>query len=214
MLEDYFGLMCGRAGVAVAAGPTATTVTCLYAQISAADWFNVVRASMNDVDERCDAYLETVDRARRKRDAWRKQLSDTERTTTTILGFETGPLAHISKRTIAEIGLAFGFAKASIDTYYSRLILEVEKSSLSGLVRNRQNAYRQKLEKYIQFVSDKTSAYYAMRGYLRICTPPSIEAEIKATISGLKYNANGQRETSSDQQDPDLEILTSIPRSG
>jgi hypothetical protein len=204
--------MCGRACVAVTAGSTTTTRTCRYGEMSPADWFNVVRASMNDVDERCDVYLEAVDRARRRRDLYRKQLSDTETTTMTVLGFETGPLAHISKRTIAEISLAFGFTKGSLDNYYSRLILEVEKSSLSGLVRKRQNAYRQKLGLYITLITDKTSAYYAMRGYLRICTPPSIEAEIKATISGLRYSQTGQRTTNGDQQDPDLDILTSIPK--
>ena len=71
----------------------------------------------------------------------------------------------------------------------------------------------------MEYVVDKPTAYYAMRGYLRLCTPVSIEAEIKATIASLKYSKRtnnttepGIRGGENNGNDPDLEFLTALPR--
>lgn len=215
LLEGYFGIMCGRAGVLVTRGNNDRPL-CSYSSLTPDDWRNVVRASMNDVDERCDTYLETVDNARRDRDAYRKQLSDTETQGTAILGLNRGVLTEITKKHLALVSQAFGFTRNSLDNYYSRLILEVEKSSLRSLVKKRQTAYRNRLEDpntgMMKYVLDKSSSYYAMRGYLRLCTPTSIETEIKATVAGLNYKKDGERGTTGNEADPDLASLAALPR--
>jgi hypothetical protein len=212
LLGEYFGLMCGRAGVS-SRRTGEKSIACEDQELRPVDWQNVVRSSMNDVDERCDAYLETVDNARRDRDFYRKQLANTETTSLAILGLKGDSLKQITKESIAIVGVAFGFARNSLDNYYSRLILEVEKTSLRSLVKKRQTAYRNTLERnYMQYVVDRSAAYYAMRGYLRLCTPTSIEAEIKSTVVGLSYERDGKRGSSGTEKDPDLESLAALPR--
>lgn len=62
----------------------------------------------------------------------------------------------------------------------------------------------------MKYVVDKPTSYYAMRGYLRLCTPVSIENEIQATVNGLKYS--GTERGSVADSDPDLEFLRALPQ--
>lgn len=213
LLEQYFGLMCLRAGVPYSGGGE-QSLSCQYERLDAANWRDLVRASLNDVDERCDRYIETIHGAEKNRDALTGQLAAVETATDTVMGIKEGVLGRISKKAISVVSKAFGLAQGTLDNVYSRLILQVNQGSLRGLIKKRQTAYRIKLEgQYMAYVVDKPSAYYAMRGYLRLCTPVSIEAEIRATVADLQYDPDrALRGSDGRDKDPDLEFLAALPR--
>ena len=124
-------------------------------------------AGFNDIDRRCDGYLAWLASRRRDRNAILSQISDT-RTFTEALLFTTG----VGAAPMAIAGLAFGLASNSFTNYYSRLLFEIEKSTVSVLVREKRLQYRETLNVRIAYQPD---AVHVLREYLLICTPFYIE---------------------------------------
>ncbi len=172
---------------------------------------------MNDIDERCDLYLESLNRAKREKDTFIDQIKKSSILAEAILSFDK---IGIGASSIQLVASAFQFVQNSIDAYYSRLILHYDKQTIRSLVRKRQTAYRTALENgsrdsstpYMSYVTNRPAAYFAVRGYLRLCLPTTIESEIEAAVSGVKYDANGARGISPGDKDPDLERLKTMPR--
>ena len=115
--EAYFAKICDQAGVICApnSGP--------------ATWSAVVRAGMNDIDERCDGYLTWLDNVRRSQAPITKQLADTAAATALIMQ-ATGSNAAA----MAVVAAAFGFASNTFTNISSRLILEVPHSTVQAVV--------------------------------------------------------------------------------
>ena len=90
------------------------------------------------------------------------------RTFTEALLFTTG----VGAAPIAIAGLAFGLASNSFTNYYSRLLFEIEKSTVSVLVREKRLQYRETLNMRIAYQPD---AVHVLREYMLICTPFYIE---------------------------------------
>jgi hypothetical protein len=126
-----------------------------------------VSAGFNDIDRRCDSYLAWLASRRRDRDAILSQIHDT-RTFTEALLYTTG----VGAAPIVIAGLAFGLASNSFTNYYSRLVFEIEKSTVSVLVREKRLQYRETLNVHIAFQPD---AVHVLREYMLICTPFYIE---------------------------------------
>ncbi|MTD94557.1 hypothetical protein GIW81_09460 [Hyphomicrobium sp. xq] len=154
----------------------------------AAGWRSAVLASLNDIDDRCEAYLSTLDKAKRNRASFLAELRSATSTAGIILSTTgVGPTA------IGIIEAAFGLAESSLDNYYSRLILEVEEGTVQNLVLKRQTAYRTLLQdQYMIYIRSKPAAFYAVRGYLRICLPSTIEARINSTLDSIVYLNEGR----------------------
>jgi len=202
----YFNAMCVRAGLPSEVAPDGQR-RCL-APDDKATWEAIVGASFNDIDERCSAYLSTLDRARRDRSYFTKKLSETTRTSKIALDIaETGPTA------LTVLEAIFGYAQSSLETYYSRLILETEKGAVERIVLRLQNAYRQYLREKLssrgEEIDGSSGAYYAVRGYLRLCLPATIEAEVGSTLNKLQYS--GTDRTSLRSSTPVLASIEAIP---
>src|SRR5690606_24064523 len=89
------------------------------------DWNLFVQAGMNDIDQRCDGYLAWLDDRRRSNDTILGQINITEGTTQTILlATEASALA------IGAVGAAFGFARNTFSNINSRLLTEVNHSTV------------------------------------------------------------------------------------
>jgi len=178
--EQYIGYICRQAGlplVEVAQGVPA----CGIGPADVAGWTMFVQAGLNDIDKRCDAYLMWLDARRRFSSAAQQQISDTRTATEAIMGFTGG-----GPKAIAVVGSAFGFAAATFTNLNSRLLLEVNHSTVQSLVLNRQTDYREGLK--VKLIPDRPAAIYALRSYLRLCMPMTIETEINTTITSVERN--------------------------
>ena len=97
-----------------------------------AAWTLLVRSGFNDIDWRCDSYLAWLNARRRNRNAILNEITDTRNFTEAVM-FTAG--ASASALTIA--GLAFGLASNTFTNYYSRLLEEIEKSTVEVLVHEK-----------------------------------------------------------------------------
>ena len=167
-LELYLSYLCVQAGGTTLAGEAPDTIaSCDMSRYGNAQWTALVRAGFNDIDRRCDSYLAWLASRRRDRNAILSQIHDT-RTFTEALLYTTG----VGAAPIAIAGLAFGLASNSFTNYYSRLLFEIEKSTVSLLVREKRLHYRDTMNVRIAFQPD---AVHVLREYMLICTPFYIE---------------------------------------
>ncbi|MCA1526536.1 hypothetical protein [Bradyrhizobium yuanmingense] len=167
-LNSYLGYLCAQAGGIKSTVEVADGIPgCDLSRYHGAEWTLVVRAGFNDIDRRCDSYLAWLNSRRRDRNAILSEIHDA-RTFTEALLYTTGAGAA----PIAIAGLAFGLASNTFTNYYSRLLFEIEKSTVSVLVHEKRLQYREKLGKNIAFQPD---AVHVLREYLLICTPFYIE---------------------------------------
>lgn len=158
--NDYVRYICQQAG----------SVNC------AVDWNTFVQAGMNDIDERCDGYLAWLDARRRSNGAVLDQISDTQTATEAVLiATKAGSLA------ISLVGTALGFARETFNNVNSRLLMEVNHSTVQSIVLSNQTRFRDDLR--TKSIGTRPQAVYALRQYLRICMPFTIETEINNTLT-------------------------------
>jgi hypothetical protein len=156
---------------------TSTTAgQCVNTQLSPNDWNLLVQAGLNDVDRRCDSYLAWLDDRRRTNTAVLKELGDLAVASQAIMR-----VSGVSANPITLAGLAFGLAADTFININSRLLLEIDKTTVQTLVLRRRNEYRGGLQTVR--IENRPAAIHALRSYLNICTPFTIETDINATIT-------------------------------
>jgi hypothetical protein len=208
-LSNYLMFLCGQAGLA-----TTTVVEGGENQISCntsgrAGWSTVVRAGFNDIDRRCDSYLAWLNSRRRNQNAILSQIHDT-RTFTEALLFTAG----VSATPLTIAGLAFGLASNTFTNYYSRLLFEIEKSTVGVVVHEKRLEYRTKFD--IQ-ITNQPDAVHVLREYLLICTPFFIEDVINQRTRDSVAGNTPADKGNSDQIRRSLvagALLSSIPPGG
>jgi hypothetical protein len=168
--EQYLGILCEQAGLQpVLMGDG-------FLHCDSPDWTLIVQTGMNDVDRRCDAYLGWLDNRKRSIEPVLKQLSETSVFTQSVLR-ATG----VGANPITIVGLAFGLAADTFTNVNSRLLLEVDHSTVQAVVLSNQNKYREGLQG--QRIDNRATAIYALRSYLRLCEPFTIETQINTTVT-------------------------------
>jgi hypothetical protein len=173
-LQDaYVAYICQQAGMATA-GPGGEA-TCVSGLPSSA-WTLFVRAGMNDIDQRCDAYLAWLDNKRLSRAPILKQISDTQLATNAIMG-----ATNVGEGAMLVVAAAFGLATSTFTNIDSRLLLELDKSTVQAVVLGRRNKYRADISKVL--IDNRPQAIYALRSYLNICTPFVIETDVNTTVT-------------------------------
>jgi hypothetical protein len=140
------------------------------------DWTAFTLAGMNDIEQRCDAYLGWLDAERRNRTPVLNQIAAVGAATSAIMG-----VSGVGTQALAIVASAFGLASATYANWNSRLLLEVEHSTVQTVVYTRQQQFRQSNAGVI--VPDRVSAIYLLRGYLRICMPITIETDINTSVT-------------------------------
>jgi len=180
--NTYVQYVCSQAGLTPSVSP-AGVVSCGTDPQSEETWYLFVQAGMNDIDERCDSYLTWLDNVRRARAPTIKELSDAHTAAELIMqatGVGAGP--------IAVVGAAFGFATDTFTNVTSRLVLEVNHSTVQSVVLASQKQFREDLLGSAKgaptvLIPSKPAAIYALRSYLRLCMPMTIETQINNTVS-------------------------------
>lgn len=174
--EVYVLHICQQAGLANGAA-------CSPDAFDSRAWTVFVQAGMNDIDARCDSYLTWLDANRRSREPVLQQLSDMRTATTAILSATGSGVTPI-----AIVAASFGLATSSFTNFNSRLIFDLDQSTVQTVVLSRQNEFRQNLPRAID---NRAAAIYALRSYLRLCMPMTIETQVNTTIK--LYESGGAR---------------------
>jgi hypothetical protein len=104
-------------------------------------WDLIVQAGLNDVDRRCDSYLAWLDDRRRTNNAILKEFGDV-----TVASQAIMRVAGVGANPITLAGLAFGLASNTFTNINSRLLLEVDKTTVQTLVLRRRNDFRVDLQ--------------------------------------------------------------------
>jgi hypothetical protein len=157
---------------------------CLSGVAGSNGWNLIVQAGFNDVDRRCDSYLAWLDDRRRTNNAVLKELGDVTVASQAIMN-----VAGVSANPITLVGLAFGLAANTFTNVNSRLLLEVDKTTVQTLVLRRRDDYRLRLRSIN--VDNRPAAIHALRSYLNICTPFAIETDINSTITVFQVGGAG-----------------------
>lgn len=178
--NEYVKYVCRQAG-RVASDDGDGSITCEDAN-KPSTWQLFVQAGMNDIDRRCDSYLLWLDYIRRGKDPTLNILSDAATYSAIIMD-----RGGVSAAPIAITAAALGFARNTFTNVTSRLILEVNHSAVQSVVLSAQKQFREELLgsadiKSSVVIASKPAAIYALRSYLRLCMPVTIEAEINNTV--------------------------------
>ncbi len=162
--QQYFDHLCVQAGLGGKG--------CNLAPYDRGGWTLVVQQGMNDIDRRCDAYLEWLDNRKRSKGPLLSQISAIQSATTAIMGL----IDPSSGAALSIVGQAFGLLNKSIENYHSRLLLEIESSTINSVVLNALHDFRKAVRgKYFE---TRPEAEYALREYMRRCLPFAIESQI------------------------------------
>lgn len=171
-LQDlYLSELCRQAGIV----PIGASDGCWPAGASP-NWGLIVLAGMNDIDARCDSYLAWLDDKRRSQEPILSEINVLQTTTQSMMR-----VAGAGANPITMVGLAFGLASNTFTNIRSRLLLEANHSTVQSIVLGRQKDYRIGFAK--QTVITRAEAVYALRSYLRICMPMTIEMQINTTVA-------------------------------
>jgi hypothetical protein len=140
-------------------------------------WPAIVQAGLNDIDLRCDAYLTWLDDLRRSSGPILQEITDTHTATEAIMA-ATG----VGPKQIAIVGAAFGLAYNTFTNVNHRLLVDVDKTTVQAVVYGRRSKFRIDLAGFPP-INNRPAAIHALRQYLTICLPLTIETDINATVT-------------------------------
>lgn len=179
--DIYLGYLCAQAGVPVVG--SGDQIRCVD-DGGSRSWSLVVQAGLNDIDQRCDAYLAWLDDKRRSHAPIIAQIQSLDTTTGALMRF-----AGAGASAITTVGSAFGLASQTFTNVRSRLLLEVNHSTVQAVVLSRRDQFRLNI-KSTRF-DNRPAAIHAMRSYLNICTPFTIEMDINTTVTAFQFGGLG-----------------------
>lgn len=202
----YFNYLCQQAGL-VSDPFGSEPGKCQVQAMDSGSWNLIVRQGMNDIDRRCDAYLEWLDNKQRSKGPLLNQVRDVQGAVRGIM-FAVDPG---STAAMEIVGLAFGLIDRSLQNYNSRLLDLVEPSTRNSVVLNALRDFRREIkDKRLQF-GTRPDAEYALREYMRRCLPFAIEAQIN-DLSTLGSQGVSPREATTIFESPVASILSDTPR--
>lgn len=146
----------------------------------------VVTAGMYYTDSVCEQYLSSLWRADRVVGAATSEINLLGTATAGILG-----ITSASAPAIAITAVAFGLTQDTVRNLGNTWLYSLEPSAVRTLVKNLQARYQQELSAQPAAYSDRAGAFRVLQGYLSLCLPAVIEAEVNnaastATIEGSR----------------------------
>lgn len=179
--QQYFNYLCISALI-----PTQSTgAHCDLPANDTGTWTVITQQGMNDVDRRCDSYLEWLDDRRRSRGPLTQQIGAIGAATAGVLA-----IAGSSASAISIVAIAFELVSQSLDNYHSRLLMEVDGSTVTAIVMISRQRFREDFTRQVSAnggVRSKPEAEFVLRQYLRLCMPFVIETQINqfSTLGAL-----------------------------
>lgn len=175
------------------------------------NWTFIVHQGMNDIDRRCDQFLQWLDEQRRAEGPLLAQVNSISDVTNAILGFtDTSQLA------INIVAQSFGLLTKSLEHYHD-LLINIEGSTVNSVVLNRRNEFRVETKDYVY--NTRPAAEHALRSYLRVCLPFSIKSNVNdfSTLSSQGVVNPGQQSINkipTDQNTPGINKISFSPLTG
>jgi hypothetical protein len=153
-----------------------------------------------------------LDDKRRTREPVLNQLAAMGAATAAILA-----ISNVGAAPIAIVGVAFGLAADTFTNVSSRLLLEIDKSTVQSVVLGNQTQFRAQNIRVI--VDNRPAAIYLLRNYLRLCVPFAIEMSINNTVTVYHRDPGALRTTPILLRTPvkgqtARALVESIPREG
>lgn len=155
-LSSYFRQLCAQAHLlAISASGTCS------------DYSELVQTGFNDIDQRCDRYLAWIDTKRTEALRVKSGIASIAVTSATVL-----TIAKASLDSIGYVAEALGLTISLYDAYNNSLLVGLETTLIKKIVYERRLEYRRQ---FSGLNYQRTpEMVFALRGYLRICTPQTI----------------------------------------
>jgi hypothetical protein len=140
--------------------------------------YQVTVAGFNFIDEQCDAYLRELFILDKERDRAKVFLGSADKLTSAILASSPA-----SKATMEIVAQAFGFGSNYLSVSTDSYLYKTKSGNILHVVSELQSAYRnQTFTNKILLVAEP-DVYSHIRGYLKVCMPPTIESKIEEVVS-------------------------------
>lgn len=149
-----------------------------HPEMGGVDYYRVVEAGFNYVDDQCTAYFDTIFFLDRERGQLKSGLAAASGTTAAILG-----VTNASTLTMSVVATAFGFASAATDILAGTYLYSLPPATTLGLVNKLQIAYRDAAARAHADFTTPTAAYHQIQSYLALCLPPTIETEVANQVN-------------------------------
>ena len=175
--DEYIGFLCQQSGLEVVR--SGDRMRCVAEAVGSRSWELIVQAGMNDIDVRCDAYLAWLDDKRRSQAPLLAQINALNTASIMIAtGSATGstPLLVVTQ--------AFGLATNTLTNLHSRLLLQVNQSTVQAVVLRGRSDFREDVKSLR--IDNRPAAIHVLRSYLNICMPFNIEASINTTVTAYE----------------------------
>jgi hypothetical protein len=164
--------------VQAAASNQELIINALAQDAGSSDYYRIAEAGFNYVDDQCQLYFDQIFFLDRERSQIKSGLAAASATSAAILG-----VAKASTLSLSVVASAFGFASAATDIVAGTYLYSLPPSTTQGLVNKLQIAYRAQALKSRADINSQTAAYHQVQGYLALCLPPRIEAEVIRSVN-------------------------------
>jgi hypothetical protein len=146
---------------------------------SADDWRLIQRAGIDQIDEACNNYLYTLYRFNAQQKAARQGLLAATATTGVIMG-----LAGAGTMAIGIAAAALGLSAALFEASTNSVLFSVEASAVRNVVQESRSRFATVMA--ANPPTTRPDTMIALRGYLSLCTPAVIEANINNSANGSR----------------------------
>lgn len=165
----------------------AQDIECAYA---------ITLAGFNFIDEQCDAYLHELFVLDKGRDRWKAGLQAADKMSNAVLA-----TVSVSKTTMAIVAQSFGLSSQLLDVATDSYLHKTNPGTILHIVSELQRTYRDSTEKNKQLLVSQPAIYSQIRGYLRLCMPPTIESKIENALAKAT-GVSGQEAVAAPAEEP------------
>jgi hypothetical protein len=140
--------------------------------------YAITLAGFNFIDEQCDAYLHELFVMDKGRDRWKAALQAADKMSNAVLA-----TVSVSKTTMAIVAQSFGLSSQLLDVSTDSYLYKTNPGTILHIVAELQRSYRDSTEKNKHLLVSHPAIYSQIRGYLRLCLPPTIESKIENALA-------------------------------
>jgi hypothetical protein len=153
--------------------------------------YQVTLAGFNFIDEQCDIYLHELFVIDKERDRLKAGLQAADKMSNAVLA-----TVDVSKTTMAIVAQSFGLSTQLLDVATDSYLYKTNPGTILHIVAELQTAYRANTEKNKAFLISHPAVYAQIRGYLRLCLPPTIESKIENALAKATADAGKNSDAS------------------
>lgn len=147
--------------------------------VNATDWKTFVDMGLYDIDQRCDTFLDNLYYKDKSQEPILAQISNTRTFTRAVL-----EATQTSITGLAIVAAAFDLTENTFRNTRQSLLEALDPTTVKSIVFRRQQEIKRQI--YGTTISSKPQALHALRTYLRVCMPFTIEMEANAILTSVQ----------------------------